>query len=98
VSVQAAVQQMGLQIPENFQARQINPERDIVCFDVVLVMDKFTAADVLREVSNWACFIQLEPCHMMSCYCCQSILLACDYPLLHCQQTSTRLTCRVSYK
>jgi len=40
-----------LQIPENFQARQINPERDIVCFDVVLVMDKFTAADVLREVS-----------------------------------------------
>ncbi|DBA94929.1 TPA: hypothetical protein ACH3X1_002458 [Trebouxia sp. C0004] len=51
VSVQAAVQQMGLQIPENFQARQINPERDIVCFDVVLVMDKFTAADVLREVS-----------------------------------------------
>lgn len=55
VSVQAAVQQMGLQIPENFQARQINPERDIVCFDVVLVMDKFTAADVLREVNSWSC-------------------------------------------
>lgn len=52
VSVQAAVQQMGLQIPENFQARQVNPERDIVCFDVVLVMDKYTAADVLREVST----------------------------------------------
>ncbi len=50
VSVQAAAQQMGLQLPEKFQARQINPERDIVCFDVVLVMDKFTAADVLREV------------------------------------------------
>lgn len=51
VSVQAAAQSMGLELPENFQARQINPERDIVCFDVVLVMDKFTAADVLREVS-----------------------------------------------
>lgn len=51
VSVQAAAQQMGLQLPETFQARQINPEKDIVCFDIVLVMDKFTAADVLREVS-----------------------------------------------
>ncbi len=89
VSVQAAVQQMGLQIPENFQARQINPERDIVCFDVVLVMDKFTAADVLREVSNWSCLSPMEPCHTMTWYCCQSRLLPCDYPLLHCQQTST---------
>ncbi len=65
VSVQAAVQQMGLQIPENFQARQINPERDIVCFDVVLVMDKFTAADVLREVSNRSCLSPMEPCHVI---------------------------------
>ncbi len=87
VSVQAAVQQMGLQIPENFQARQINPERDIVCFDVVLVMDKFTAADVLREVSNWSCLRPMEPCHMMTWYCCQSMLLAYDYPLFHCQLT-----------
>jgi hypothetical protein len=89
VSVQAAVQQMGLQIPENFQARQINPERDIVCFDVVLVMDKFTAADVLREVSNWSCSSLMEPCCMMSGYCCLTILLADNYPLLHCQLSST---------
>lgn len=41
---------MGIELPADFQARQINPERDIVEFDVVLVMDKFTAADVLREV------------------------------------------------
>ena len=54
VSVQAAAQSMGLELPENFQARQINPERDIVCFDVVLVMDKFTAADVLREVYSFS--------------------------------------------
>ena len=55
VSVQAAAQQMGLQLPETFQARQINPEKDIVCFDIVLVMDKFTAADVLREVRAQCC-------------------------------------------
>lgn len=41
---------MGIELPADFQARQINPERDIVEFDIVLVMDKFTAADVLREV------------------------------------------------
>ena len=93
MSVQAAVQQMGLQIPENFQARQINPERDIVCFDVVLVMDKFTAADVLREVSNRSCCSPMEACPLMSWYYCQSRLLACDYPLLPYQLTSTGLTC-----
>lgn len=43
---------MGIELPEDFQARQINPERDIVQFDIVLVMDKFTAADVLREVRS----------------------------------------------
>lgn len=51
VSVQAVAQQMGLILDENFQARQVNFERDIVHFDVVLVMDKYTAADLLREVS-----------------------------------------------
>ena len=44
-------QEEGLALPANFQARQIKPEADIVAFDMVLVMDKFTAADVLREVS-----------------------------------------------
>jgi hypothetical protein len=32
------------------RARQFDPEQDIVRADLVLVMDKFTAADVLREV------------------------------------------------
>jgi len=40
----------GLALPASFQARQLVPETDIVAYDVVLVMDKFTAADVLREV------------------------------------------------
>ena len=45
---------MGLSLDENFKARQVNPERDIVLFDVVLVMDKFTAADLLREVRGYS--------------------------------------------
>ena len=40
----------GLTLPHHFKARQLVPETDIVAFDIVLVMDKFTAADVLREV------------------------------------------------
>lgn len=48
--MQAVAQQMGLELDPNFKARQVNPERDIVHFDVVLVMDKYTAADLLREV------------------------------------------------
>ena len=43
---------MGIQLPQDFKARQINPEKDIVQFDIVLVMDKYTAADVLREVTH----------------------------------------------
>ncbi|KAK9909328.1 hypothetical protein WJX75_000581 [Coccomyxa subellipsoidea] len=38
-------------LPEDFKARTFSPEEDIVQFDLVVVMDKFTAADVLREVS-----------------------------------------------
>lgn len=37
---------------EDFKARQFCPDEDIVQFDLVMVMDKFTAADVLREVSS----------------------------------------------
>ena len=43
-------QEEALALPPGFQARQLVPETDIVAFDIVLVMDKFTAADVLREV------------------------------------------------
>lgn len=41
---------MMVQLPKNFQARQFKETEDIVHYDMVLVMDKFTAADVLREV------------------------------------------------
>ena len=50
VSVQAAAQSMGLELRNDFKAQHINYEEDIVNFDVILVMDKYTAADVLREV------------------------------------------------
>lgn len=43
-------QELGWTLPEGYQARQFEEARDIVEFDVVLVMDKFVAADVLREV------------------------------------------------
>ena len=38
-------------LPEGAAARQMDFEADIVAHELVLVMDKFTAADVLREVS-----------------------------------------------
>ena len=34
------------------QARLFEPAQDIVFFDLVLVMDKFTAADALKEVGG----------------------------------------------
>ena len=40
----------GVALPEGFAARQLRPDVDIVHYDLVCVMDKFTAADVLREV------------------------------------------------
>lgn len=45
----AAAAEAGLAIPPGTAARQFDPETDIVRADLVLVMDKFTAADVLRE-------------------------------------------------
>ncbi|KAI7843239.1 hypothetical protein COHA_003073 [Chlorella ohadii] len=47
----AVAAELGLQLPEGYAAQQFKEARDIVEFDVVLVVDKFTAADVLREVS-----------------------------------------------
>ncbi len=38
-------------LPEGAAARRMDFEGDIVANELVLVMDKFTAADVLREVS-----------------------------------------------
>ena len=57
--VQEVAQEEGLALPADFQARQMIPETDIVAFDMVLVMDKFTAADVLREVSLF-CMCQAD--------------------------------------
>ncbi|KAK9844195.1 hypothetical protein WJX81_007742 [Elliptochloris bilobata] len=51
LAVLAAAGEAGLAIPPDTQARQFAPETDIVRADLVLVMDKYTAADVLREVS-----------------------------------------------
>ena len=38
-------------LPEGAAAQQVDFERDIVEYELLLVMDKYTAADVLREVS-----------------------------------------------
>lgn len=51
VVVQEVAAENSIQLPEDFRARQFSPEEDIVHFDLVVVMDKFTAADVLREVN-----------------------------------------------
>jgi hypothetical protein len=49
--VREVAMEHDISLPEHFRARHFNPEEDIVHFDLVAVMDKFTAADVLREVS-----------------------------------------------
>ena len=49
-AVLAAAAEAALVIPPDTEARQFAPETDIVRADLVLVMDKYTAADVLREV------------------------------------------------
>ncbi|GAB4821620.1 hypothetical protein N2152v2_008666 [Parachlorella kessleri] len=50
-SAETVLTRVGLEAPPGFQARQFEEAADIVAFDLVIVMDKFTAADVLREVS-----------------------------------------------
>ena len=49
-AVLAVAAEAALAIPPDTEARQFAPETDIVRADLVLVMDKYTAADVLREV------------------------------------------------
>ena len=44
--------ELGLELAQGYAAQQFKESRDIVDFDLVLVMDKFTAADVLREVGG----------------------------------------------
>ena len=54
-AVLAAAAEEALVIPPDTEARQFAPETDIVRADLVLVMDKYTAADVLREVGCPRC-------------------------------------------
>ena len=37
---------------EEFEAKLFDYEQDTVYFDLILVMDKFTAGDVMREVNT----------------------------------------------
>lgn len=46
-----AARARGLEIPPDFAARQFDPGADMARCDLVLVMDKFTASDVLREIT-----------------------------------------------
>jgi protein-tyrosine-phosphatase len=61
----------GWELPEAYKVQQFYESRDIVEFDVCLVMDKFTAADVLREVG--------PPCMqvLLSCQAYSSCMPAC---------------------
>lgn len=42
--------ELGIALPLDFQSRKCKHEEDIVKFDLILVMDKFTASDFLKEV------------------------------------------------
>ena len=52
-SVQGVMQQLGLPLPSGQGAQLFECASDLPAADLVLVMDKFTAADVLREVGGW---------------------------------------------
>ncbi|EFJ45244.1 hypothetical protein VOLCADRAFT_106057 [Volvox carteri f. nagariensis] len=52
-AVVAAAEAMGLELPAQHAARLFDPANDIVSYDLLLVMDKFTAGDVMREVSSF---------------------------------------------
>ncbi|GLI64599.1 hypothetical protein VaNZ11_007906 [Volvox africanus] len=49
----AAVEALGLKTPVEHIARLFDPAYDILSYDLLLVMDKYTAGDVMREVSSF---------------------------------------------
>lgn len=50
----SAAADLGLALPQGYAVQQFKEAEDIVTADVVLVVDKFVAADVLREVrASW---------------------------------------------
>ena len=50
-SAVAAASSLGYDMPPGFAAQKFDYEKDTVAYDLILVMDKFTAGDVMREVS-----------------------------------------------
>lgn len=42
--------QMGVHLPQNFAPRKCDHAQDVVRHDLILVMDKYTASDFLKEV------------------------------------------------
>lgn len=45
--------ELGLSLPPGFSARLFDPAADVAAFDLLLTLDKYTAADALREVSSF---------------------------------------------
>lgn len=62
----AVAQRLGIKLPQGRTARVFQPAVDIVRFDLVLVMDKFTAADVMREVSSFDLISRAQPEQQLS--------------------------------
>ncbi|KAG2484271.1 hypothetical protein HYH03_016915 [Edaphochlamys debaryana] len=52
-AVPEALEALGLDPPGHHSARLFEPAADIVAYDLLLVMDKYTASDVMREVSSF---------------------------------------------
>lgn len=52
-SAVAAAARLGLRLPAGHGARLFDPASDIVRYDLLLVLDKYTAADAMREVSSY---------------------------------------------
>lgn len=61
-SAVAAAASLGCEMPAGFAAKKFDYEGDTVAFDLVLVMDKFTAGDVMREVFFHSSFGSKKPC------------------------------------
>jgi hypothetical protein len=41
----------GWAVPANYGAEKFDDRKDVILFDLILTMDKYTTADVLREIS-----------------------------------------------
>ena len=73
---------LGIPLPLGFASRTCNHVEDVVKFDMILVMDKFTASDFLKEVRRADCISACAPCkflqgaHTFSVHeCCHTTIL-----------------------